>query len=204
MQQGDDHEMGDVRADVYLLARQTMEDVVNMSQKVKEAIGAKRLQTAAQVAEFLRVIVGSDVSRVSAGGGYYCQTCWSQPKYDTHWTVSTGHGKLSGWWCAMEGCAYCTQRMAGLITWAEKDDPSASFVMNTRMAQGKVANMISAMKIVNMVRNMEFKLSDEDVRRMGGIGRAIKALITKDCEGRLRCSGELVSWTRTVETGWDL
>ena len=67
MQQGEVHEQGDVNADVYLLARQTLTDVVNMTLKVKQAIGSKRLQTAAQVAEFLRVIVGSDVSRVRRG-----------------------------------------------------------------------------------------------------------------------------------------
>ena len=103
MKQEELQERGDVNADVHLLAQQTLTDVVNMTLMVKKVIGKKRLQTAARVAEFLRVIVGSDVSRVAAGGGYYCQTCWTQPKHDMRWTVSTGHGKLSGWWCGYEG-----------------------------------------------------------------------------------------------------
>ena len=40
MQQGEDHEQGDVNADVYLLARQTVTDVVNMTLMVKQAIAA--------------------------------------------------------------------------------------------------------------------------------------------------------------------
>ena len=203
MKQGELHESGNVNADVQILARQTLTDVVNMTQKVKQAIGTKRLQTAAQVAEFLRVIVGSDVSRVAAGGGYYCQTCWTQPKHDMHWTVSTGHGKLSGWWCGPKGHAYCKRRMAGVITFTDKEEPSESFVLNTKMAEGKVANMISAMKVVNMIRNGEFQLSDEDVRKMGGLGPAIKVLLTKDSEGRIKKTGQLESWIQSLETGWD-
>ena len=45
----------------------------------------------------------------------------------------------------------------GLAT--DKTDPKKSFVMNTRMAAGTTANMLSAIKVVNAIRMGEYKLT---------------------------------------------
>ena len=45
----------------------------------------------------------------------------------------------------------------GLVT--DKTDPKKSFVMNTRMAAGTTANMLSAIKVVNAIRMGEYKLT---------------------------------------------
>ena len=59
-----------------------------------------------KAAEFVRVIFADETTEVAAGGGYYCQTCWTQPKYDFHWTKARKCGSLSGWFCAAKGHAY--------------------------------------------------------------------------------------------------
>ena len=115
-----------------------------------------------------------------AGGGYYCQTCWSQPKYDFQWTVARKCGQLSGWFCAANGCPYDKKRMAGLITFNDKTNPKGSFVMNARMPSGKTANVLSAIKVVNTIRLGECAMTDEDVRRHGGLGEALKKTIGAD------------------------
>ena len=172
----------DPKADAYMCAEMTMQNVVALTMAARKAFGRERLTTATKSCEFLRVIFGSDQTEVAAGGGYYCQTCGTQPKYDFQWTVATGCGALSGWFCPKEGCPYDTQRMAGLITFEDKKDASSSFVMNTRMAEGSTANMLSTMKLVNVIRNGECKLSNDDVRRAGGLGTALRNMIGGDNE----------------------
>jgi hypothetical protein len=72
--------------DISLIAAQTLQDVISITVSAREALGKARLTTATKATEFMRVIVGSERSVIAAGGGYYCQTCWTQPKYDYHWT----------------------------------------------------------------------------------------------------------------------
>jgi hypothetical protein len=77
--------------------------------------------------------------------------------------------------------------MAGLITFADKEDPSNDFVINSRMpTKGTTANMLAAIKIVNCIRMGECKVSDEDARRKGGIGNALKEMIHGDNERYFR------------------
>jgi hypothetical protein len=169
-------------ADGYLCAMQTLQDVVDMTLSARKAFGQARLATATKRIEFVRDILGNDDSQIAAGGGYYCQLCGTQPNHDNHWTVGKRCGSLSGLFCANKGCPYDTTRMAGLITFADKKDPAGSFVMNTRMPLGKIANMLDAMKLVNLIRNGENELTKEDIRRAGGLGPALKKIIGKDDE----------------------
>jgi hypothetical protein len=156
-------------ADVSLLAAQTLEDVISITLSARKALGEARLTTATKATEFMRVIIGSDASVIAAGGGYYCQNCWTQPKFDFHWTLAAKCGNsLSGWFCGAHGCPYDAKRMAGLITFADKADPKNSFVMNTRMPTGIAANLLSAIKLINCIRMGECKVSDEDARKAGG------------------------------------
>jgi hypothetical protein len=60
-------------SDVSLIATQTLEDVIAITLSARRALGEARLATATKVAEFMRVIFGSDDTEVAAGGGYYCQ-----------------------------------------------------------------------------------------------------------------------------------
>ena len=76
----------DPGTDHRLMATQTLQDVISITVSAREALGKARLTTATKATEFMRVIVGNEGSLISAGGGYYCQTCWTQPKYDYHWT----------------------------------------------------------------------------------------------------------------------
>ena len=156
-----------------------------MVQAARKAFGKARLATATKNTEFMRVIFGDDESDIAAGGGYYCQECGAQPKLDYHWTVGTKCGALSGWFCG-HGCAYETKLMAGILTFADKNDPGGSFVMNTRMPDGVTANMLAFMKLVNLIRLGEWALTPEDLRKAGGLGPAIKNLICKDNERYLR------------------
>ena len=66
----------------------------------------------------------------------------------------------------------------GLVT--DKTDPKKSFVMNTRMPAGTTANVLSAIKVVDVILTGECKLTADDVRRAGGIGRALKNMIGCD------------------------
>ena len=122
----------------------------------------------------MRVIFGDDHTEVAAGGGYYCQACWAQPKYDYHWTKAQGCEALSGWFCANCGQAYDIQRMVGLIAFVDKLDPAASAVMNTRMPTGPIANMLSVMKIRGVIRLSECPVTKEDAIKAGRTGPAIK------------------------------
>ena len=179
------------KADVCLCAAQTLQNVVDLTMSARKAFGHARLTTATKSTEFMRVILGTDDTEVAAGGGFYCQECVTQPKNDYHWTVGRKCGSLSGWFCANQGCPYDTKRMAGLITFADKKDPAGSFVMNTRMPQGSTANMLAAMKLVNLIRNGECELTTEDIRKAGGLGHALKKIIGKDNERYSRLFGML-------------
>ena len=64
-------------SDVSLVAAQTLEDVVSITLSARRALGEARLATATKSAEFMRVIFGNETTQVAAGGGYYCQTCWT-------------------------------------------------------------------------------------------------------------------------------
>ena len=156
-----------------------------MVQAARKAFGMARLATATKSTEFMRVIFGDEQSDIAAGGGYYCQECGTQPKLDYHWTAGTKCGALSGWFCG-QGCAYETKRMAGILTFADKNDPGGSFVMNTRMPDGVTANLLALMKLVNLIRLGEWALSPEDLRKAGGLGPAIRNLIGKDNERYMR------------------
>ena len=177
MRQGKTSDPG---SDLVLQTAQTLKDVVNLTFAARKAFGEARLATATKAAEFMRVIFGSETTEVAAGGGYYCQKCMIQPKYDYHWTKAKGVGKLSGWFCGAQGCPYDTSRMAGLITFTDKTNPEKSFVMNTRMAKGTIANMLSTIKVVNAIRMGECRLTPADVERASGIGCALKNMIGCD------------------------
>ena len=113
-----------------------MQDVISITLSARKTPGTARLATVTKTAEFMRVILGDEQTQVSAGEGYYCQSCYTQPKYDYHWPRARKCGALSGWFCAANGCAYDQKRMAGLITFCDKNDPNNSFVLNTRMPSG--------------------------------------------------------------------
>ena len=163
----------------------------------RRAFGKARLTTATKSTDFMRVILGHDDSQVAVGGGFYCQECVTQPRNDYHWTVASKCGSLSGWFCANKGCPYDTKRMAGLITFADKEDPANSFVMNTRMPQGSTANILAAIKLVNLIRNGECELTTEDISRAGGLGQALKRIIGMDNDRYYR----LFALLRGVEDG---
>ena len=182
--------------DAALCAVQTMHDVVALIQSARRAFGKARLTTATKSTEFMRTICGDDDSEIAAGGGYYCQACGTQPKLDYHWTVGLRCGSLSGWFCANEGCPYDTERMAGLITFADKNDAAGSFVMNTRMPGGSLANMLAAMKLVNLIRIGECALTREDLRKAGGLGPALRSMIGNDNERYSRLFGKLLGVSR--------
>jgi hypothetical protein len=102
----------DPGTDHRLMATQTLQDVISITVSARKALGKARLATATKGTEFMRVIVGNEGSQIAAGGGYYCQTCWTQPKYDYHWTLARKYGnKLSGWFCGANGCPYDSKRM---------------------------------------------------------------------------------------------
>ena len=90
MRQGKTSDPG---SDLVLQTAQTLQDVVNLTCAARKAFGEARLATATKAAEFMRVIFGSETTEVAAGGGYYCQKCMIQPKYDYHWTKAKGVGK---------------------------------------------------------------------------------------------------------------
>lgn len=146
----------------------------------RKAFGKARLTTATKCTDFMRVILGHENSQVAVGGGFYCQDCFTQPRNEYRWTVASKCGSLSGWFCSNKGCPYDTKRMAGLVTFADKEDAAKSFVMNTRMPQGTTANLLAAIKLVNLIRNGECELTTEDISRAGGVGQALKRLIGMD------------------------
>ena len=88
------------------------------------------------------------------------------------------------------------KRMAGLVTFTDKTDPNSSFVLNTKMPTGTVANMLSAIKVVNAIRLGECAVTDEDARRAGSLGAAIKNMIGADNERYFRLFDQL----REVQT----
>jgi hypothetical protein len=180
-----------VGSDASWIAAQTLQDVISITLSARRALGEARLATATEAAEFMRFIFGDDNTEVAAGGVYYCQECWTQPKYDLHWTKARCCGALSGWFCGAFGDAYDSKRMAGLITFADKTDPDSSFVLNTRMPTGSVANMLSAIKMVNAIRMGACAVSDEDARKVGGLGKAIKNMIGDDNDRYFRLFGQL-------------
>ena len=58
--------------------------------------------------------------------------------------------------------------------------------MISRMPDGTTGNFLGLLKLVNLIRQGEFGLSAEDLRKAGGLGPAIKNLIGKDNERYLR------------------
>ena len=92
--------------DVKLCAKQTIIDVVQLTLSARKALGEARLATVTKCTEFMRMIFGDDSTEVAAGGGYYCQECMTQPKYDYHWWKAKKCGSLSGWFCAKCGHSY--------------------------------------------------------------------------------------------------
>ena len=94
------------------------------------------------------------------------------------------------------GCPYDKQRMAGLLTFSDKTNPKGSFVMNTRMPTGKTANLLSAMKLINAIRLGECKVTEEDVRRAGDLGKALKSIVGLDNDRYYRLFTKLRSVAR--------
>ena len=168
--------------DGILVAKQTLQDVVSMTLAARKAYGASRMLVATKACEFIRMVTGDDDTEICVAGGYYCQDCETQPVHDFKWWLCENTGKLGGWFCATNGCAYDKGRMAGLIAFADKQNPEKSFVVKTRMPSGKTANLLYAMKLVNMMRLGEFPFSEGEIhdRRHGGIGEAIKSFIAED------------------------
>ena len=60
------------KADAFLCAAQTLQDVVDLTMSARKAFGKGRLTTATKSTEFMRVILGNDDSQVAVGGEYYC------------------------------------------------------------------------------------------------------------------------------------
>ena len=89
--------------------------------------------------------------------------------------------------------------MTGLITFEDKSDPKASFVLNTRMPLRKIANLLSAIKIINAIRHGECPLSDAEIRRAAGLGPAIKQMIALDNERYYRLFGQLRAVVTTAQ-----
>ena len=172
----------DPTSDLSLLASHTLQEAVDLTNSARKALGKARLTTLTNGAEFMRVILGDDHTEVAAGGGYYCPACFTQPKFDYHWTKAIGCAALSGWFCASCGETYDTERMAGLITFVDKSNPDGSFVLNTRMPSGSVSNMLSAIMLTNATRQGEIFGAKEDATKAGRIGAAIKTMITSDDE----------------------
>ena len=164
------------------MAKQTLQDVVSMTLAARKAYGASTMLVATKACEFIRMVTGGDDTEICIAGGYYCQDCETQPVHDFKWWSCENTGELDGMFCAANGCAYDKGRMAGLIAFADKQNPEKSFVVKTRMPSGKTANLLSAIKLVNMIRLGEFPFSDEETRRHGGIGEAIKSFIAEDNE----------------------
>ena len=160
------------------MAKQTWQDVVSMTLAARRAYGASRLLAAGKACEFIRMVTGGDETEICIAGGYYCQDCETQPVHDFKWWLCEN----GGWFCAANGCAYDKGRMAGLISFVDKKDKEESFVVKTRMPSGKTANMLSAIKLVNMIRTGEFPLRDDEIQRYGGLGKAIKQWIAQDNE----------------------
>ena len=69
-----------------------MQEVVDLTNAAHNALRKARLATLTKGGEFMRVIIGDDHTEVAAGGGYYCQACFTQPKFDYHWTEAIGCG----------------------------------------------------------------------------------------------------------------
>ena len=90
----------DATSDLAVLTSQILQDVIDLTNSARKALGKARLTTLTKGAEFMRVIFGDGHTEVAAGGGYYCQACLTQPKYDYHWTKAIGCAALSGWFCA--------------------------------------------------------------------------------------------------------
>ena len=65
-----------------------------------------------------------------------------------------------------------------MLTFVDKSNPAASFVMNTRMPNGNVANMLSTLKLTNAIRLSECAVTEEGAIKAGGIGPAIKNMNT--------------------------
>ena len=82
---------------------QTLTDVVTLTLSARKALGEARLTTLTKSTEFMRMIFGDETTQVAAGGGYYCQDCFTQPKYDFHWSKAINCGKLGGWFCGAHG-----------------------------------------------------------------------------------------------------
>ena len=111
-----------------------------------------------------------------------CENCGTQVKLDYHWTKATGAGKCSDWFCGACGAPYDKSRMAGQLVFADKRDPAASFVVKARMPSGTTQNVLSAIRLANLVRIGECRVTDEDVKRHGTLGKAFRAVIEFDNE----------------------
>jgi hypothetical protein len=96
----------DPEMDGALIASHTLHDVLSITLSARKALGKARLNSATRATEFMRVIVGSETSQIAAGGGYYCQTCWCQPKYGYFWT------KANKIWKCLERLVLRCQRLS--------------------------------------------------------------------------------------------
>ena len=174
-----------------LLARSKAMDVVAIVRSAQKAWGEARLTTATSAGEFLRMMVGDERTKIRAGGGYFCEKCMKQTRYDFHWTKATGTGSLSDWFCGPCGAPYDKTRMAGVLTFADVKEPDNSFVVRTRMPSGTVANFRTAISLANLIRQGECNVSDDDVKRYGSLGMAFRAAISSDNDRYYRSFDQL-------------
>ena len=174
-----------------LVVMQSVNDIVGLVESAKKAFGKARLATASAGAEFLRMMFGDERFRFRAGGGYFCENCMTQTKFDWHWTKATGTGTLSGWFCGPCGYPYDTRRMAGVLTYADVGDPDSSFVLRCRMPEGTVANFRTALALANLIRHSEYSVSDQDIERYGTLGEAFRNAIGNDNERYYRAFDKL-------------
>mgnify|MGYP001444732912 CR=1 FL=1 len=120
-------------AEQRVVAEQAKTGITSLILSAQKAFGAARLTSAAKAADFMPMVVGDESSVIVAGGGFMCDACGTQVKYDSHWTKATGTGQCSDWFCGACGAPYDKSKMAGLLVLADKRHPEASFMLKARM-----------------------------------------------------------------------
>ena len=163
-----------------LMVSRAKHDILDLVQSARKRFGEARLTTASAAAEFMRMLFGDERTVIRAGGGYFCEECMTQTKYDYYWTKATGTGSLSGWFCGVCGHPYDTSRMAGVLTYADVQNAKNSFIIRCRMPSRTVANFRTAIALANLIRHQDCAVSDADVARAGNLGAAFREAIGCD------------------------
>ena len=130
--------------------------------------------------EFARCVYGTPGTACQVIIAYLCQECGHLPYHDYDYFVVKKAGKLSGWFCAYCRGQYDRSKMQGLLSVIDRTATKNSVVVRICMPSGRMANVVSLMKMINCMRTGNFTITEEAMTSLQHLATNLRTIIARD------------------------